>query len=424
MSRSTSRPLAFGSRPTMLCRPAVRLRRSAPLPRRLVLSPVSRRVTSPASLPGSAPSLAPRAYSQVTGPSSSAVTSQVAPTRLVTIRRRPSAQAGPRTSNPCAASLAATARIAAPGSPLWAAALPQWSIAVVTGMCPPQRLLSRWRPGAGGGTRSGPRELAWSRCVFSCLRRDRVPTLFHAKSKSYGQVALQSGTPGDGQHNSHCGCWHPHGTLFARNGCREVDMAQTRPASGPTVLRMILGRQLQALREKAGMSYEQAAEAIYSSPWTIRRMEGADGGLKPLTVKSLLMAYGVTDVREIDTFLALSRDASKPGWWHSYDDVLPPWFRVALGLEESASLIRAYEPQVVPGLLQTEDYIRAITTANFPGAGAEETDRRVALRTARQQLLTRPGAPEYWVVMDETVLRRSIGGPSIMRAQIAHLIET
>ena len=200
-------------------------------------------------------------------------------------------------------------------------------------------------------------------------------------------------------------------------------MAQTRPASGPTVLRMILGRQLQALREKAGLSYEQAAEAIYSSPWTIRRMEGAEGGLKPLTVKSLLMAYGVTDVREIDTFLALSRDASKPGWWHSYDDVLPPWFRVALGLEESASLIRAYEPQVVPGLLQTEDYIRAITTANFPGAGAEETGRRVALRTARQQLLTRPGAPEYWVVMDETVLRRSIGGPSIMRAQLAHLIE-
>lgn len=200
-------------------------------------------------------------------------------------------------------------------------------------------------------------------------------------------------------------------------------MAPTRPARGPTVLRMILGRQLQALREKAGMSYEQAAEAIYSSQWTIRRMEGAEGGLKPLTVKGLLMAYGVTDAREIDTFLALSRDASKPSWWHSYDDVLPSWFRVAVGLEESASLIRAYEPQVVPGLLQTEDYIRAITTASFPAATAEETDRRVALRKARQQLLTQPGAPEYWVVMDETVLRRSIGGPATMRAQLAHLIE-
>jgi transcriptional regulator with XRE-family HTH domain len=104
-------------------------------------------------------------------------------------------------------------------------------------------------------------------------------------------------------------------------------VSETRPTSGPTVLRMILGRQLQALREEAGMSYEQAAEAIYSSPWTIRRMERAEGGLKPLTVKSLLMAYGVTDVREIDTFLSLSREASNPGWWHSYDRGARPYER-------------------------------------------------------------------------------------------------
>ena len=200
-------------------------------------------------------------------------------------------------------------------------------------------------------------------------------------------------------------------------------MTGTRPASGPTVLRMILGRQLQALREKAGMTYEQAAEAIYSSPWTIRRMERAEGGLKPLTVKSLLMAYGVTDDREIDTFLSLSRDASKPGWWHSYDDVLPAWFKVAVGLEESASLIRAYQPQVVPGLLQTEGYIRAITAASFPAATAGETSRRVALRLARQELLTRPGAPRYWVVMDETVLRSHVGGQEVMRPPLEHLID-
>jgi transcriptional regulator with XRE-family HTH domain len=186
---------------------------------------------------------------------------------------------------------------------------------------------------------------------------------------------------------------------------------------------MILGRQLQALREKAGLSYEQAAEAIYSSSYTVRRMERAEGGLKPLTVKSLLMAYGITDVREIDTFLGLARDASKPGWWHSYDDVLPSWFKVAVGLEESASLIRAYEPQVVPGLLQTEDYARAITTASFPGATEDETERRVALRLARQELLRRPAPPEYWVVLDETVLRRPVGGRDVMRSQLARLIE-
>src|SRR5215472_15328525 len=100
-----------------------------------------------------------------------------------------------------------------------------------------------------------------------------------------------------------------------------TDMSETRPG-GPTVLRMILGRQLQALREKAGLSYDQAAAVIYSSSHTVRRMERAEGGLKPLNVKALLIAYGITDPAEIDAFLDLARDASKPGWWHGYDDVL------------------------------------------------------------------------------------------------------
>jgi transcriptional regulator with XRE-family HTH domain len=200
-------------------------------------------------------------------------------------------------------------------------------------------------------------------------------------------------------------------------------MTGTWPDGSPTVLRMILGRQLQALREKSGMSHEQAAQAIDSSESTIRQMERAEGGLEPLTVKSLLMAYGVSDAGEIDAFLALSRDASKPGWWHSYDDVLPSWFRAAVGLEESASLIRAYEPQVVPGLLQTEGYIRAITAASSPAATEDSTERAVALRLARQQLLGRPDPPEYRVVLDETVLRRTIGGHKVMRAQLEHLIQ-
>jgi hypothetical protein len=194
-------------------------------------------------------------------------------------------------------------------------------------------------------------------------------------------------------------------------------------ASSPTVLRMILARQLQSLREKAGMTYEQAAAAIYSSEWTIRRMERAEGGLKPLTVKSLLTAYGITDTTEIDAFVALARDASRPGWWHSYDDVLPPWFKTAVGLEEAAALIRAYEPQVIPGLLQTEGYIQAITAASFPAAPAGFSQRTVALRLARQQLLSKADPPRYWVVMDETALRRPIGGPAIMREQFARLID-
>jgi Domain of unknown function (DUF5753)/Helix-turn-helix domain len=220
---------------------------------------------------------------------------------------------------------------------------------------------------------------------------------------------------------SYCAAGRNNGKLTRGTAVREEPVTDTHGGS-PTVLRMILARQLQALREKAGLSYAQAAEAIYSSEWTVRRMERAEGGFKPLTVKSLLMAYGITDVREIDTFLSLARDASKPGWWHSYDDVLPSWFKVAVGLEESAALIRCYQPQVIPGLLQTEGYIRAITAASFPAAPGDDTERRVALRLARQQLLQRPDPPEYWVVMDETALRRPVGGPQVMREQITHLI--
>jgi transcriptional regulator with XRE-family HTH domain len=202
-------------------------------------------------------------------------------------------------------------------------------------------------------------------------------------------------------------------------------MAGTGPGSNRTVLRMILGRQLQALREKAGLSYEQAAEAIYSSPWTIRRMERAEGGLKPLTVKSLLTAYGVTDVRDVDAFVALARDASKPGWWHTYTDVLPGWFRTFVGLEEAATLIRGYEPHWIPGLLQTADYARAAVHVGFPDATSQEAGRRVELRLARQQILTRPGPPQLWVVIDETALRRPAPtlGPAVMRAQLDQLID-
>jgi Domain of unknown function (DUF5753)/Helix-turn-helix domain len=196
------------------------------------------------------------------------------------------------------------------------------------------------------------------------------------------------------------------------------------PSSSPTVLRIILARQLQALREKAGLSYAQAAEVIYSSEWTVRRLEKAEGALKPLMLKTLLIAYGITDIREIDAFLRLAREASKPGWWHRYGEALPGWFKVAVGLEESASLIRAYEPQVVPGLLQTEAYARAITTASFPAESQEESERRVALRLARQDLLQRPARPSYQVVLEESVLRRPIGGTDVIRHQISHLIES
>ncbi len=202
-------------------------------------------------------------------------------------------------------------------------------------------------------------------------------------------------------------------------------MSDNGHAGVPTVLRMILGKQLQGLRERAGLSYEQAAGAIYSSPWTVRRMERAEGGLKPLAVKGLLMAYGITDVREIDAFLTLSKEASRAGWWHRYNDVLPGWFRAFVGLEEAAAAIRGYDPHWIPGLLQTPDYARASVQVGFPDAPPSEAERRVALRLARQQLLNRETPPRLWLVIDENVLRRPAAttGTAVMQAQIDTLIE-
>jgi transcriptional regulator with XRE-family HTH domain len=199
-------------------------------------------------------------------------------------------------------------------------------------------------------------------------------------------------------------------------------VAKPGPA-GPTILRVILGRQLQALREKAGMTFEQAAEAIFTSAWTVRRMEKAEVGLKLNYVKSLLELYGVTDAGEVGAFLDLAREANKPGWWHSYGDVLPPWFRAFPGLEQAASVISGYEPHCCPGLLQTAGYARALTAAGYPAAAGDEIERRVALRMARQQILERPDPPRLSFVIDEAVLRRPAGGPDVMRGQVARLIE-
>ena len=200
-------------------------------------------------------------------------------------------------------------------------------------------------------------------------------------------------------------------------------MAKT-PATGTTVLRMILGRQLRALRKKAGLDFDQAAEATLVSSHTVRRMESSEGGLKLVTVRAALQAYGITDSSEIDAFLDLCRKANQPGWWHSYSDVLPSWFSLAVGLEEAAALIRSYDPQAVPGLLQAPGYADAIIRTGFPDATSEETERRVSLQLARQQILARPSPPRLWAVIDEAALRRPAAttGPEIMREQIDHLI--
>ncbi|MEU4611920.1 helix-turn-helix domain-containing protein [Streptomyces umbrinus] len=199
--------------------------------------------------------------------------------------------------------------------------------------------------------------------------------------------------------------------------------AETDWGGAPSVLRMILGRQLEELRNRAGLTFEQAGAAIGVSHSTIRRMEAAKvARLRLPDAEKLLQVYGVTDQQEIDTFLKSVREANKRGWWHTYRDVLPDWFAAYLSLEQAALQIRAYEAQFVHGLLQTEEYARALLGAGNPHAATEATERRVALRMRRQELLTRPSPPRVWIVMDETVLRWPVGGSEVMRAQIDHLI--
>ncbi|MEE4593578.1 helix-turn-helix transcriptional regulator [Streptomyces sp. DSM 41524] len=200
-------------------------------------------------------------------------------------------------------------------------------------------------------------------------------------------------------------------------------MADARAGGAPTVLRVVLGKRLQDLREKAGLSFEQAGRALDVTHATIRRMEKAEVGLKLPYVEKLLRTYGVTDPEEVEGFLSLAREANKAGWWHRFRDVLPEWFNTFVSLEVEANLIRAYEPHYIPGLLQTEDYARAVLRAGMPHAPESEIERNVALRLERQALLTRDNPPMLWVVMDETVVRRPIGGAETMRAQIARLIE-
>jgi transcriptional regulator with XRE-family HTH domain len=185
---------------------------------------------------------------------------------------------------------------------------------------------------------------------------------------------------------------------------------------------MVLGKRLRQLREQAGVSFEEAARAIEVTPLTVRRIEKAEVGLRIPYVKELLRTYGVP-ATEIDDFLALAREANQPGWWYKYRDVLPEWFSAYVSLESEASVIRLYEPHYVPGLLQTNDYATALMRVGFPNESKEDVARRVALRTRRQDLLAKPDAPAIWAILDETVLRRPVGGAEVMRAQIDRLQE-
>ncbi|GAA3793855.1 helix-turn-helix transcriptional regulator [Sphaerisporangium flaviroseum] len=193
--------------------------------------------------------------------------------------------------------------------------------------------------------------------------------------------------------------------------------------SGPTVLRIILGAQLRRLRVAKGITREQAGEVIRASHAKISRLELGRVGFKSRDVADLLTLYGVGPSDERSTFLRLAEHANAPGWWHKYSDLLPTWFELYVGLEEAAAIIRTYEIQFVPGLTQTEDYARAVIVLGHAEASPEELDRRISLRMARQQRITSPDGPRLWALVDEAALRRPLGGPKVMRAQVDRLLE-
>ena len=196
-----------------------------------------------------------------------------------------------------------------------------------------------------------------------------------------------------------------------------------RRASGPTVQRIVLGAQLRRLREARDITTEQAAEAIRGSHSKISRMEHGRVGFKDRDVADLLTLYGVTDQEQRVSLLALAHEAGNPGWWNDYSDLLPHWFEPYLSLEAAASVIRNYEVQFVPGLLQTRGYAREVIRLGYPSITDEELSRRVELRMGRQRLLSRPTPPRLWVAIDEAALCRPLGGTAVMRGQIEHLIE-
>jgi transcriptional regulator with XRE-family HTH domain len=193
--------------------------------------------------------------------------------------------------------------------------------------------------------------------------------------------------------------------------------------SGPTILRMALGAQLRRLREASNLTTGQAAEAIRATHSKISRLERGRSTARQRDVADLLTLYGVTDEVERERLLMLTRQSAAPGWWQQYNDILPRWLELYIGLERAASVIRTYEIQFVHGLMQTEDYARAVILIANSRAPDAEVDRRVSVRLKRQHMLTQPDAPEVWAVLDEAALHRPPCGSKIMRAQLEHLLE-
>ncbi|MFI2435244.1 helix-turn-helix domain-containing protein [Streptomyces sp. NPDC018693] len=194
---------------------------------------------------------------------------------------------------------------------------------------------------------------------------------------------------------------------------------------GPVVRRRKLGAELRALRARAGLTSGEAARLVGWHQSKVSRIETGTSGVKPADVRLLLDVYGVVDrqLRELMLVLAgAHRGGGRDHWWHAYRGVLPPTYRDFISLESQASAMRTLETTVVPGLLQTPEYARAVTLAAVEGVTEDRLDTLVEVRLARQDVLRADPPLELSAVLDEAVLRRQVGGAEVMADQLRRLV--
>ncbi|WP_030169877.1 helix-turn-helix domain-containing protein [Spirillospora albida] len=190
----------------------------------------------------------------------------------------------------------------------------------------------------------------------------------------------------------------------------------------PTVRSKRLRRELRRLREERGLTIEQVADLAGGewNPSTLGRWEKGDRRIRPVDLRHLLDVYDVHGEQR-EALITLAREARQRGWWQIYADVLPTEYSTYIGLETEAREMYTYQQQLIPGILQTADYLRAVIRAARPDDDAETVERRVAVRLDRQKILAGPHPMRLWAVIDEAAIRRVVGGPQVMRAQLEQL---
>jgi len=193
---------------------------------------------------------------------------------------------------------------------------------------------------------------------------------------------------------------------------------------GPTVRRRRLGTELRRLREANSIKLEEVAEQLGVAPSTLSRIETGKAPTRSVYLSEMLKLYGVEDPGQRQVLIDMAREGHRKGWWAAYEDLLPTGFGIYVGLEAEASSLRAFESLVLHGLLQTERYARAVLAKARRKLSAEEIDRLVTVRMHRQEALRREVDPlQLWLIIDESVLWRSMGPPEVMREQLDHLAD-